>query len=78
VQELFLAGDREKAYEAIPDELVAKTSMIGSEAEVSERIEAFASGGVDRMIVSPVQVDPEQRKHTVERLGAIVAAAAPA
>jgi alkanesulfonate monooxygenase SsuD/methylene tetrahydromethanopterin reductase-like flavin-dependent oxidoreductase (luciferase family) len=78
VQELYLEGEREKAYEAIPDELIAKTSMIGTEAEVAERIEAFAKGGVDRMIVSPVQLDPEQRKHTVERLGAIASAMAPA
>jgi F420-dependent oxidoreductase-like protein len=78
VQELFLAGDRDKAYEAIPDELVAKTSMIGTESEVAERIEAFAKGGVDRMIVSPVSMDPEQRKHTIERLGVIASTAAPA
>ena len=68
VQALFLDGKRDKAYEAIPDELVDATSMIGTEDEVAERIEAFAKGGVDRLIVSPVHMDPEQRMHTIERL----------
>jgi F420-dependent oxidoreductase-like protein len=78
VQELYLAGDREKAYDAIPDELVAKTSMVGTEAEVAERIEAFAKGGVDRLIVSPIHMDRQQQLHTIERLAALAGAGAPA
>jgi len=78
VQSLFLDGKREEAYAAIPDELVDATALIGSEAEVAERLKAFASSGIDRLIVSPVQVAPEERLHTIERLAEIVGAAAPA
>src|SRR5688500_16971905 len=41
VQSLFLDGDRGAAFEAIPDELVDATSLVGTEAEVAERLERF-------------------------------------
>jgi F420-dependent oxidoreductase-like protein len=78
VQSLYLDGKREEAYNAIPDQLVEATSLVGAEAEVADRIEGFARAGVDRLIVSPVQLDPAERKHTVERLAALAGVAAPA
>ena len=78
VQELYLEGKREEAYAAIPDELVAETSMIGSEQQVAERIERFSKIGVDRLICSPIQLDPGERRHTVERLAAIAGVGAAA
>ncbi len=76
VQSLYLEGERERAYEAIPDELVELTSLIGSEAEVAERLARIDAAGVDRLIVSVAQLDPGQRKHTIERLAALALAAA--
>jgi F420-dependent oxidoreductase-like protein len=78
VQSLFLDGKREDAYAAIPDELVSATSLIGSEKEVAERVERYVSAGVDRLIVSPISPEPEQRLQTVERLASLVGAASPA
>jgi F420-dependent oxidoreductase-like protein len=78
VQSLYLDGKREQAYAAIPDELVEATSMIGTEDEVAERLKRFEKAGVDRMIVSPVQVAPEERLHTLERLADMVGAGSPA
>ncbi len=78
VQSLYLDGNREDAYNAIPDELVNATSLIGSEAEVAERLDSFGKIGVDRLICSPVQLDKTQRLHTIERLAALVGAPAPA
>ena len=71
VQSLYLDGKREEAFEAIPDELVDATSLVGTEDEVPERIEAYEAG-VDRLIVSPVHPDPGERQHTLERLAEIV------
>ena len=71
VQSLYLDGKREQAYEAIPDGLVDETSLVGSEAEVAERVERYAAAGADRLIVSPIHLDAAQRKHTVERLATI-------
>jgi F420-dependent oxidoreductase-like protein len=78
VQSLYLDGKREDAYSAIPDELANATALIGSEEEVAERLDRYASAGVDRLIVSPISPEPEQRRHTVERLAALVGAASPA
>ena len=68
VQSLYLDGKREDAYAAIPDELVDATSLVGDEAEVADRIGRYAAAGVDRLIVSPISPDREQRLHTLERL----------
>jgi F420-dependent oxidoreductase-like protein len=74
VQSLFLDGRREEAYNAIPDELVDATSLIGSEDEVTRRIEKLADAGVDRLICAPVHLDAGERLHTVERLAELVGA----
>jgi len=78
VQALYLDGKREEAYEAIPDELVDETSLVGSEQEVAERVERYVNAGVDRLIVSPIHLDAGERKHTLERLAAMAGVAAPA
>jgi alkanesulfonate monooxygenase SsuD/methylene tetrahydromethanopterin reductase-like flavin-dependent oxidoreductase (luciferase family) len=78
VQSLYLDGKRDEAYKAIPDELVDQTSLVGSESEVAEHVERYAKAGVDRLIVSPIHLDPAERKHTVERLATLVGAGTPA
>jgi len=78
VQRLFLEGKRDEAYNAIPDELVDATALVGSEEEVAPRIEKLAAAGVDRLILSPVHMDPAQRLHTIERAAALVGVAAEA
>jgi len=71
VRDLFLDGKKEEAFQALPDELVEATSLIGTEEEVAERVRAFADSGVDRLIATPVQPDHEQRVHTLTRLAAL-------
>jgi F420-dependent oxidoreductase-like protein len=78
VQSLYLDGKREEAHAAIPDELVEVTSIIGTEDEVADRVAKFAAGGVDRLIISPVQVSADERLHTIERVAAMAEAGTPA
>ena len=78
VQSLFLDGKREEAYNAIPDELVDATSLVGSEEQVAERIAKLEAAGIDRLICSPVHLDPGQRLNTIERLAELAGTAAPA
>src|SRR3954453_14473173 len=73
VQKRFQDGDRAGAYEAVPDEIVEATSLVGTEAEVAERIERFRGAGIDRLIVSPVHAEKSQQLHTLERLAALIA-----
>jgi F420-dependent oxidoreductase-like protein len=78
VQSLYLDGKRDQAYQAIPDELVDTTALVGSEEEVSARIDKLGAAGVDRLICSPVHMDPAERLHTIERVSALVGAGSPA
>ena len=55
--ERFQDGERAGAFEAMPDEIVEATSLVGTEAEVAERVERFRGAGIDRLIVSPVHVE---------------------
>ncbi len=70
VQKRFQDGDRAGAFEAMPDEIVEATSLVGTEAEVAERVERFRGAGIDRLIVSPVHVERAEQLHTLERLAA--------
>ena len=74
VQELFQAGDKEGAFKALPDEFVNAVSLIGTEAEVAERLNAFREKRIDRLIVTPVHPEVDRMKHTVDRLAALTRA----
>jgi F420-dependent oxidoreductase-like protein len=78
VQSRFQDGDRGGAFEALPDEIVEATSLVGTEEEVAERVERFRSAGIDRLIVSPVHVDRAQQLHTLERLAQMAGVGTPA
>jgi F420-dependent oxidoreductase-like protein len=71
VQKRFQDGDRGGAFEAMPDEIVEATSLVGTEAEVADRVERFRGAGIDRLICSPVHVDRGEQLHTLERLAAL-------
>src|ERR1700754_406520 len=73
VQSRFQDGDRAGAFEAVPDEVVEATSLVGTEAEVAERVERFRGAGIDRLIVSPVHAERTEQLHTLERLAALIA-----
>jgi F420-dependent oxidoreductase-like protein len=73
VQRRFQEGDRAGAFEAVPDEIVDATSLVGSEEEVAERIERFRGAGIDRLIVSPVHAERAEQLHTLRRLAALIA-----
>src|SRR5918994_5390206 len=76
VQKRFQDGDRGGAFEAMPDEIVEATSLVGTEAEVAERVERFRGAGIDRLIVSPVHVERGEQLHTLERLAALAGVSA--
>jgi len=51
--------------------------LIGTEAEVAERVGRFAAAGVDRLIVSPAHLERDQQLHTLERLAAMAGVNSP-
>ena len=72
IQDLYLEGKKEEAAAAVPADLLEKTSLIGPESYVRERIAALAEAGVTVLSVTPMGPDPvkavEQVKTWVEDL----------
>ncbi len=55
IQDLYLAGRKKEAEEAVPDELVDEMSLIGPEARIRERYRAWEDCGVTTMLVNSPQ-----------------------
>ncbi|MFE9786906.1 LLM class F420-dependent oxidoreductase [Nocardia salmonicida] len=68
IQELYLAGDKQAATKAVPDELVRDVSLIGPESFVKERIAAMAEAGVTTLNVTPIAEDAAGRVKLIEQL----------
>ncbi|ETW26107.1 LLM class F420-dependent oxidoreductase [Mycobacterium gastri] len=68
IQELYLAGRKREAIDAVPDELVRGISLIGPRGHVAERLAAFAEAGVTTLLVRPVTGDSREAVRYVEEL----------
>ena len=61
IQDLYLAGRRDEAVAAVPDELVRAISLIGSPSEIAERLAAFSTAGVTTLTVTPLARNSAER-----------------
>ncbi|WP_226436377.1 LLM class F420-dependent oxidoreductase [Rhodococcus yananensis] len=68
IQDLYLAGKKQEAAAAVPDELVRAVSLIGPESYVRERVAAFAESGVTTLNVLPLAADTAGRVRLIEQL----------
>ena len=71
IQDLFLAGKKEEAIAAVPDELVRHVSLVGPRGFVKERLAAYAEAGVTTMLVHPLAVDDAEALRYTEELIAL-------
>jgi F420-dependent oxidoreductase-like protein len=55
IQELYLAGRKQEATEAVPDELCDEMSLCGPEARIRDRYKAWEDAGVTTMLVQAGQ-----------------------
>jgi F420-dependent oxidoreductase-like protein len=63
VQELYLAGKRTEAMEALPDELIDLVTIAGPPDRARQRLRAFRDAGVDTLVVlSSTVLDAEERR----------------
>jgi F420-dependent oxidoreductase-like protein len=62
VQDLYLAGQREQAAAALPDELIDAVSLCGPRDVVRDRLRVYADAGVGTLIVAPVAHGFEERR----------------
>lgn len=61
IQELYLAGKKDEAAAAIPDEYLAKASLVGPRGFVAERLAALKESGVNALNVSFLGRTVEER-----------------
>jgi F420-dependent oxidoreductase-like protein len=68
IQELFLGGRIEEAADAVPQELVDGTSLVGTASEVERRLSAFATAGTTLLNAAPLKRDPDERIRDIATL----------
>ena len=69
VQRLWISGDRERAAQLVPTELILQTNFLGSTVQVTERVRSYSDAGVTVLRVQPEGVDAQER---LDSLGGIV------
>jgi hypothetical protein len=74
VQRLWLDGHRDEAAARVPDELVLKTNLLGTEAMVRRRLELYRDAGVTTLRVEPGGDTLDARLTTLGRLLELVRA----
>ena len=74
VQRLWLDGRREEAAARVPDELVLKTNLLGTEAMVRKRLETYREAGITTLRVEPAGDSLDARLATLGRLLELVRA----
>jgi len=67
VQRLWLEGRRDEAAARVPDEMVTRTSLFGTEAMIRERIRAYRDAGVTTLRLEPEGASMTDRLDTLGR-----------
>jgi F420-dependent oxidoreductase-like protein len=73
IQDAYLAGRKDEAAALVPAELVDKTSLIGPDGYVAERLAAFTQTGVTTLNIMPLGATHEARVADIERVSALTA-----
>jgi F420-dependent oxidoreductase-like protein len=68
VQRLWLENKRDEATARVPDELVMKTNLLGSEAMIRRRLEIYRTAGINAIRVEPAGETLDARLATLGRL----------
>lgn len=68
VQNLWLNKQRDAAAARVPDELVLKTNLLGTEDMIRERMRVYQSAGVTTLRVEPDGETLDERMTTLARL----------
>ena len=68
IQDLYLAGKKSEAVDAMPDELVRNVSLVGPRGFIKERLAAYAEAGVTTLLVHLLTGDRRESVRYVEEL----------
>jgi F420-dependent oxidoreductase-like protein len=72
IQDAYLAGRKDEAAALVPAELVEKTSLIGSEGYVAERLAAYREAGVTTLNVMPLAPTLPERVALVAKVRSLL------
>jgi F420-dependent oxidoreductase-like protein len=73
IQDAYLDGRKQEAATLVPAELVERTSLIGPEGYVRERLAAYRESGVTTLNVTPLAPTHEGRVRLIERVAQLAA-----
>jgi F420-dependent oxidoreductase-like protein len=68
IQDLYLAGKKDDAAAAVPDELLRRTSLIGPAGYLRERLEVLRESGATTLNVTPMAGSAAERVRLIERI----------
>ena len=71
IQDAYLDGRKAEAEALVPAELVERTSLIGPESYVRERLAAYREAGVTTLNVTPLAPTHEARVRLIEQVRAL-------
>ena len=71
IQDAYLDGRKAEAEALVPAELVERTSLIGPESYVRERLAAYREAGVTTLNVTPLAPTHETRVRLIEQVRAL-------
>src|SRR6266852_4788773 len=71
IQDAYLDGRKAEAEALVPAELIERTSLIGPESYVRERLAAYREAGVTTLNVTPLAPAPEARVRLIEQARAM-------
>lgn len=74
VQQLWVAGKRDQAAAAVPDEMIVQANLLGDESMVTERVRLYRDAGVDTLRAGPMGATLDERLEVLGRLMDIVKA----
>jgi F420-dependent oxidoreductase-like protein len=57
IQDLYLAGKKDEATAAVPDELADEVSLVGPPARIRDRLAAWRESGVTTLICATMQIE---------------------
>jgi F420-dependent oxidoreductase-like protein len=72
IQDLYLAGRKDEAAAAVPEEFLEKTTLCGPEGYVRERLAAYQEAGVTHLQVAPVPTGGQTPVQLLEKLRSLV------
>lgn len=72
IQDAYLDGRKDEAAALVPAELLEKTSLIGPESYIAERLQALRASGVTTLNVTPLAPTHEQRVVDIEKVKSLV------